>query len=414
MQIKVLIQVEPSNRHSFEIGCLVNGGDIHSWTGYWPSSFSEGVTSALKLLKQDYTKTIVPYIKYGGLLLNNLKFKIMDSNEFIRDNKRFCLLTLTAVSLIGIETINRNSFSALEYSSSETHVSRLDSAIYGKANNTADIAKVSPKALKKAAKVERKSTAVKRHAVVTIPVVRKTKLRPVSSHTMSAFQQVLDKELNSSISNIKAETYVKLLLNLSEGYYPVPYWDNKQYSVGFGAYISRGDCEKMWIKMGLSVDEGNKLAWRLHDLGKINYKKAKALSDSWIGKPGTMTLSQAEDARDKEFQGFLRSVKKQYPELSYWKQLVLASTVYNTGWAGYLGGKFDGKIFPESALAKCLRTKDYDSIKWAYMRLKTHTKGHYNRRQREMRAFLAFDSTEERRKTIGHLTEAMAFDKTMR
>ena len=430
MRVRILFEISPSDDFSLEIGRVMSGGEILSWNYQIPTNTVEYLREAKKLLEYDATRVysfLSEKIKYSKLITASLLYRIETMRVFYVENRWMCVLTLTCVSLIAAANILSSGVkptpiftnTPVEYRAIEVENSRTYTI-------AVDTTKVSSKSIRRVSKahVVAKSTKVKKVTVsaneakgyeVLLPL-KAQKLRPVSSNTMSAFASMLDKELNSSISDIKAETYVNLLLNYSEGFYPVPYWDNKQYSVGFGTFISRVDCEVMWARMGLSSTEGNKLAWQLHELGKKNYKKAKALSDSWIGKPGTMNVSKAEDIRDKEMAGFLRSVKKQYPDMSYFQQLVLASTIYNTGWAGYIGGNFSGKIFPVSDLARVLAKGDYSSpdIKWAYMKLKVPTKGHVSRRQREMRAFLSFSSVEERKKTIGHLTEAMAFDKKIR
>jgi hypothetical protein len=422
MKIRILFEISPSDDYGLFVGRVLPGGEILSWNYKVPTTIVEGLREAKKVISHDAQRVysfLSAQLKYSRLVTASIMYKIENMKVFYVENRRMCLLTMGCVSMMAVADIASTPKVPEKVFTNTPEEYRFVAENNKTYTVNVDTSKVSSKPPKKAkAKIIAKSTRVDKGYDVILPLPVK-RIRPVDNITMGAFTSVLDKQLNAAMSEIKAETYVKLLLNMSEGFYPVPYWDNKQYSVGFGTYISRADCEVMWDKMGLSSTEGNKLAWKLHELGKTKkgYKKVLEILETWYKKPGTMNISTAENIRDKEFQGFLRSVKKQYPDMSYFQQLVLASTIYNTGWAGFRGGDYGtGKVLPVSKLALVLDKGDYSStdIKWAYMRLKTHTNGHYNRRLREMRAFLAFSSVEERKKTIGHLSEAMAFDKKLR
>ena len=179
------------------------------------------------------------------------------------------------------------------------------------------------------------------------------------------------------------------LLNHVEGFYPLPYWDNKQYSVGFGSYISYDDCKVLWKRAGLSEAKGKILAHVLHTAG---WRVSQKIIAKYVGKPGTLTVAEAVEMRNAELRKFEAHIKEAYPTMPIHQRKILTMTVYNTGWAGFYGG-FG---YRKSDLAAAIERHGWNSKQayQAYTRLKTTIRGKFskgllNRRIAERDAFFA-------------------------
>jgi hypothetical protein len=233
--------------------------------------------------------------------------------------------------------------------------------------------------------------------------VKQASTRVQRKITHETFTKVINSE---PVTGDRVTRNVALLLNLAEGYYPIPYWDNKQYSVGYGSCASLNDCKRLWSAMGLSEQQGKDLAMSLH---KIGFREARKICKKWEGKPGTVSRAEAARLREVEFSKFRVQVEEHFTFLPKYQQEVLTMLTYNTGWAGFYGYKPKG--MPKSKLAIALETKDWwhPDVYAAWTQLKAYNKGLYNRRCIERNAFFSEKREDSKLATSKKLAEAMAF-----
>ena len=107
------------------------------------------------------------------------------------------------------------------------------------------------------------------------------------------------------------------VLNKGEGFYSIPYWDNKQYSVGYGSFIDYKDCKIIWKRMKISEVVGKAIAWRIHSLTNTRngYKKVMRICNTFKNHKGCLTEKEACILRNKELNKFYVLVNGKFPNL---------------------------------------------------------------------------------------------------
>ena len=179
----------------------------------------------------------------------------------------------------------------------------------------------------------------------------------------------------------------KVQLRSSESFYPIPYDDGTQKSLGFGSEANNKFCDSIWKRANMS--NGKEVAKLLHTAG---YKKSLKILDKFKNRKGVLTLVEAENLQDKEWQSFKNRVDQDYTFLPEKQRRVLGNVTYNTGYALLAGYK---NRIPESQLSILLKTKDWrdpnnrKAFEIAFRKLKTYNKGLMARRMREYNAFFA-------------------------
>ena len=184
----------------------------------------------------------------------------------------------------------------------------------------------------------------------------------------------------------------KVQLGSSESFYPIPYDDGPQRSMGFGSAADPELCHMIWKRAGMW--NGPQVAKQLHTAG---YKKSLKIIASYKNRKGVLSLKEAEDLRDKEWSKFKTFVDENYTFLSENRRKVLANVSYNIGMAGLRGYH---KRIPESKLSVYIRTQDFDhpnnfkEFKKIFINTRITINGEYSlglarRREKEFNAFMA-------------------------
>lgn len=417
MAIHINISMKIESLSEWSIGTMIMGNDekLHKWKyEVTPDGVLDFIPAMGRLLYRDLRFRMASTSR----LITNVRYRVQ--NIVIEKDMKHIIITLVAVACIAIGVSSTQSKPEKQIEAAKSAV-KADSFPYQQTLPDVGMSeRPEPKYSSNKKQAGKTRVAVKQHVQDKVThkdfevlPLKRVPARVTSPLAHAAMTSQIVSE-NQNLSSDQIERNVKLLLNYSEGFYPVPYWDNKQYSIGYGTFISKKDCQRMWSAMGLSEQEGKDLAIELHTCG---FRKANQICRQWSGKKGTLSLDEGRKIRDKEYNGFLVSIKQQYPNLPELQQKVLAMTVYNTGWAGFIGGKFatskGWKYFKPSALAEALKKYSWDDpqVHEAYLKLKVPSKGHYVRRLAEANMFHSTAFKDCAVSTAKKLAECMLFHR---